>query len=65
MSATSKRVAQVIAIIVGVVLVIFGVKDAAASDSGADARSAVSLIAPAGAGGGWDGAAREIQQTMR
>src|SRR5699024_7836160 len=55
----------VIAIIVGVALVIFGVRDAAASDTGADARSAVSLIAPAGAGGGWDGAAREIQQTMR
>lgn len=65
MSATSKRVAQIIAIIVGVVLVIFGVRDAAATDTGADARSAVSLIAPAGAGGGWDGAAREIQQTMR
>ena len=65
MSATSKRVVQIIAIIVGVVLVIFGVRDAAATDTGADARSAVSLIAPAGAGGGWDGAAREIQQTMR
>lgn len=65
MSATSKRVAQIIAIIVGVVLVIFGVRDAAATDTGADARSAVSLIAPAGAGGGWDGAAREIQQSMR
>ncbi|APT82096.1 Bug family tripartite tricarboxylate transporter substrate binding protein [Corynebacterium ammoniagenes] len=65
MSATTKRVAQVIAIIVGVALVIFGVRDAAASDTGADARSAVSLIAPAGAGGGWDGAAREIQQAMR
>lgn len=65
MSATTKRVTQIVAIIIGVVLVFFGVRDAASTNTGADARSAVTLIAPASAGGGWDGAAREIQQTMR
>lgn len=42
-----------------------GIADAANSDSGSSARASVTLIAPANAGGGWDGAAREAQQTLR
>jgi putative tricarboxylic transport membrane protein len=50
---------------VGVVLVGAAVVDASASGTGNDARSQLTLIAPAAAGGGWDGAAREAQQSMR
>ncbi|MHC5560956.1 tripartite tricarboxylate transporter substrate binding protein [Kocuria sp. U4B] len=50
---------------VGVVLVGAAVVDASASGTGNDARSQLTLIAPAAAGGGWDGAAREAQQAMR
>jgi len=39
--------------------------NAASSGTGDDARAQLTLIAPAGAGGGWDGAAREAQQAMR
>lgn len=60
-----KKAASVIAVIVGIGLVIAGVINASQSVSGADARSSLTLIAPAGAGGGWDGAARESQQTLR
>ena len=60
-----KKAVSVIAVIVGIGLVIAGVANASQSVSGADARSSLTLIAPAGAGGGWDGAARESQQTLR
>lgn len=60
-----KRVVSVIAAVVGVALVAFGVVDANNSTAGADARSALSLIAPADAGGGWDSTAREAQQALR
>lgn len=55
----------VIAAVVGLALVILGVTDAARSESGSNARASLTLIAPANAGGGWDGAAREAQQAMR
>lgn len=61
----AKVVGAVIAAIVGLGLVIAGVADASQSTSGANARSSLTLIAPAGAGGGWDGAARESQLTLR
>lgn len=51
--------------IVSLALVVAGVLDAGASGGGNDARSNLTLIAPAGAGGGWDSAAREAQQAMR
>ncbi len=35
------------------------------ASSGSDPRSSLTLIAPAGAGGGWDGFSRELQQSMR
>lgn len=54
-----------VATVVGAGLVVGGVRDAASGDTGATARSQLNLIAPASAGGGWDGAAREIQQVMR
>lgn len=60
-----KKAVSVIAVIIGLGLVIAGVVNASQSVSGADARSSLTLIAPAGAGGGWDGAARESQQTLR
>lgn len=54
-----------IAAVVGVALVAFGVVDANNSTAGASARSALTLIAPANAGGGWDSTAREAQQALR
>ncbi|MCZ4274703.1 Bug family tripartite tricarboxylate transporter substrate binding protein [Rhodococcoides yunnanense] len=39
--------------------------DASRSQSGSDARSKLTMIAPAAAGGGWDLVAREAQQAMR
>lgn len=62
---STKKTISVIAALVGIVLVVAGIADAAQSTSGANARSSLTLIAPAGAGGGWDGAARESQQTLR
>ncbi|MBB3088007.1 Bug family tripartite tricarboxylate transporter substrate binding protein [Nocardioides albus] len=56
---------KIVAGAVGLVLVAAGVWDAASGSSGATARSQLTLIAPASAGGGWDGAAREIQQVTR
>ncbi|SIO84492.1 tripartite tricarboxylate transporter substrate binding protein [Nocardiopsis sp. JB363] len=54
---------------VGAVLVLttgfFAVQDAAGQDQGSLARSALTVIAPAAAGGGWDLAAREFQQAAR
>lgn len=60
-----KLVLGVIGALVGIVLVSVAVTDAATSSAGNDARARLNLIAPAGAGGGWDGAAREMQQAMR
>lgn len=56
---------KVLAVVLGVVLVFFAVRDAASSGAGGTARAQLTLIAPAAAGGGWDGAAREAQQAMR
>ncbi|MGD7002546.1 Bug family tripartite tricarboxylate transporter substrate binding protein [Corynebacterium halotolerans] len=60
-----KIVGTVIAALLGLTLVVAGVADASNSTSGANARSTLTLIAPANAGGGWDSAAREAQQTLR
>ncbi|PWV49370.1 tripartite tricarboxylate transporter substrate binding protein [Nocardiopsis sp. L17-MgMaSL7] len=53
----------------GLVLVLttgfFAVQDAVGRDEGSLARSALTVIAPAAAGGGWDLAAREFQQATR
>ncbi|MBR8743194.1 tripartite tricarboxylate transporter substrate binding protein [Nocardiopsis sp. MG754419] len=53
----------------GAVLVLttgfFAVQDAAGQDEGSLSRSALTVIAPAAAGGGWDLAAREFQQATR
>ncbi|PNI08684.1 tricarboxylic transporter [Arthrobacter sp. AFG7.2] len=51
--------------ILGITAVALASVNASASGSGDDARNRLTLIAPAGAGGGWDGAAREAQQAMR
>ncbi|KSZ57104.1 tricarboxylic transport membrane protein [Rhodococcus pyridinivorans KG-16] len=53
------------AVLAAAAVIVVGVLDAASSEGGADARSQLTLIAPAAAGGGWDGAAREMQQAMR
>jgi len=62
---TPLTIAKAVAAVVAVALVVAGVWDAASGSGGATARSQLTLIAPASAGGGWDGAAREIQQVMR
>src|SRR5688572_17071785 len=56
---------RVLGAVVGLGLVGAAVTDAATSGTGNDARARLNLIAPAGAGGGWDSAARELQQTMK
>lgn len=43
----------------------FAVQDARGDAGGAQARSSVTMIAPAAAGGGWDLTAREFQQATR
>lgn len=48
-----------------VAIVALATVNAASSGGGDDIRSRMTLIAPAGAGGGWDGAARELQQAAR
>ncbi|MFJ2620341.1 Bug family tripartite tricarboxylate transporter substrate binding protein [Glutamicibacter sp. NPDC087344] len=48
-----------------VAIVALATLNAASTGGAGDARSQLTLIAPAGAGGGWDGAAREMQQAMR
>jgi putative tricarboxylic transport membrane protein len=60
-----KRAARAAFAILGITAVALASVNASASGSGDDARNRLTLIAPAGAGGGWDGAAREAQQAMR
>lgn len=60
-----RRIAKVLFAVLGTAAVVLATINAAASGAGDNARSQLTLIAPAGAGGGWDGAAREAQQAMR
>lgn len=60
-----RRVATASFAVFGLTAVALAAVDASGSGSGDDARSQLTIIAPAGAGGGWDGAAREAQQAMR
>jgi putative tricarboxylic transport membrane protein len=55
------------AVLAVLVLVVgwFAIDDARGGDDGAQARSSMTIIAPASAGGGWDLVAREIQQATR
>lgn len=63
--AGRSTVLKPVAALAGLALVAMAFWDAASGSGGASARSKLTLIAPAAAGGGWDGAAREIQQVMR
>jgi putative tricarboxylic transport membrane protein len=56
---------MIILAMAGAVVIALATVNASASGAGHDARSKLTLIAPADAGGGWDGAAREAQQVMR
>lgn len=62
MSRTLRWTAGAVAL---AVLGYFAVSDAAGSDTGSQARSSMTIIAPAAAGGGWDLVARESQQALR
>ena len=59
------RILGVLGAVIGLSIVGVAVTDAATSGTGNDARARLTLIAPAGAGGGWDSAARELQASMR
>ncbi|GER23909.1 tricarboxylic transport membrane protein [Zafaria cholistanensis] len=61
----ARRAALAVFAVLGSAAVALATANASASGTGNDARSQLTLIAPAGAGGGWDGAAREAQQAMR
>ncbi len=56
---------KVVAGVVSLALVGFGIADAASGSDGVTARSQLTVVAPAAAGGGWDSASRELQQVMR
>ncbi|NKX52437.1 tripartite tricarboxylate transporter substrate binding protein, partial [Arthrobacter deserti] len=60
-----RRVSLAAFAVLGSTAVALASVDASASGTGDDARSRLTLFAPAGAGGGWDGAARGAQQAMR
>jgi putative tricarboxylic transport membrane protein len=59
------RILTILGVLVGLTVVGTAVTDAATSGTGNNARARLNLIAPAGAGGGWDTAGRELQQSMR
>lgn len=61
MSALRWAIGLVLAALVGW----FAVDEARGSGEGAQARSSLTVIAPAAAGGGWDLVAREMQQSLR
>ena len=61
MSALRWAIGLVLAALVGW----FAVDEARGSGEGAQARSSLTVIAPAAAGGGWDLVAREMQQALR
>jgi putative tricarboxylic transport membrane protein len=61
----ARLAAKILSGVVGVAIVGFAFADAASGGSGQDARNNLTIIAPAGAGGGWDSAAREAQQAIR
>lgn len=56
---------MIVLAVAGAVIIALATVNASASGAGHDATSKLNLIAPADAGGGWDGAAREAQQAMR
>ncbi|KSU63058.1 tripartite tricarboxylate transporter substrate binding protein [Arthrobacter sp. NIO-1057] len=65
LSSPLRKILRTTAIVASVAVVAGATFNAASSGNGDDARAQLTLIAPAGAGGGWDGAAREAQQAMR
>lgn len=58
-------VGVIIATVVVLVLAGFAVADARSTESTSKARASLTIMAPAGAGGGWDLVARESQQALR
>lgn len=61
----ARLVARILAGMVAIAIAGYAFADAARGGSGQDARNNLTIIAPAGAGGGWDSAAREAQQAIR
>lgn len=60
-----RRIGMTVYGVVAALVVGAGIASAAQSAEGGELRSKLTLIAPAGAGGGWDTFAREQQQAMR
>lgn len=65
MGNTARVASTVIGVVLAVFVGFFAIKDASSSGGGAEARSTMTIIAPAAAGGGWDLGAREYQQATR
>ena len=63
--ATKLTPASIIGIVVVLVLAGFAVADARDTQTTGKARSSLTVMAPAAAGGGWDLVARETQQALR
>lgn len=65
-SGATKRIWMIVGAVIAVVSVaIAGYGSRQAASLGSDMHSSMTLIAPAAAGGGWDGVAREMQQAMK
>lgn len=65
MNTKVRLAATGVGIVLAVVVGFFAIKDASSSGNSSEARSTMTIIAPAAAGGGWDLGAREFQQATR
>ncbi len=63
--ATKLSVKAIVGMVVVAVLAGFAVADARDTDTSGRSRAALTVMAPAAAGGGWDLVARETQAALR
>ncbi|WP_297105199.1 hypothetical protein [Tessaracoccus sp.] len=63
--ATKLNIKATIGVLVVAVLAGFAVADARDTDTSGRSRAALTVMAPAAAGGGWDLVARETQAALR
>ncbi|MFT4136641.1 tripartite tricarboxylate transporter substrate binding protein [Microbacterium sp.] len=65
-NSTGRKIARVVGGVVAVAAIgVASYGSISSAAAGSDIHSSMTLIAPAAAGGGWDGVAREMQQAMK